>query len=668
MVSNEVISRMSRAASPVLGEDQLEAITQIATSGRVLDVVVGPAGAGKTSTMRALRQVWEHSYGTDAVVGLAPSACAAEVLSEELGIATENTAKWWHDHITHESGFSRGQLVIIDEASLAGTLTLDRITGIAASAGAKVLLVGAYAQLQAVDAGGAFGLLARRCEDVAELVNVRRFAHAWESEASLDLRHGRVEAIDTYQEHGRITDGDTETMLNAAYVGWKSDQAVGRSSILIADSTESVTALNSRARADLIIAGIVRGPREATLHDGTQAAIGDTVITRRNDRRIQVGRGWVRNGDRWNVVDVRHDGSLLVRRTNRSPGGKVLLSASYVAEHVELGHAVTAHRAQGITVDAAHVLVDASATRESFYVSMTRGRHQNNAYVAVDRPDDGHADPLPADAAGETARSVLTGVLQNAGAEISAHEALVAEQDRWGTIAQLAAEYDTIAAVAQRDRWVALILTSGLSAEAASSVVASDAFGPLTAELRRSEAQRVDVDALLPRLVAARPFDDADDIAAVLRHRVAAATARFAQSGRLHGVPRLITGLIPEAAGPVSSELRQSLDERRDLIEQRADAVLDAAMAKRAPWVSRLGVMPTDHVKADQWRRNARTVAAYRDQYGVTSDNTLGPQPKDTNQRADYARSDTALRAVSAIRVHESNRLVPVIKSRGLGL
>lgn len=156
---------------------------------------------------------------------------------------------------------------------------------------------------------------------------------------------------------------------------------------------------------------------------------------------------------------------------------------------------------------------------------MTRGRHENQAYVAVDRPDDAREVPHPSDEAGASARSVLAGVLQNVGAETSAHEVLVTEQDRWGTIAQLAAEHDTIAMTALRERWEALVRASGLAPEAASSVVASDAFGPLAAELRRSEAQRVDVDALVPRLVAARPFDDADDIAAVLRHRVAAATA-----------------------------------------------------------------------------------------------------------------------------------------------
>src|SRR5699024_8068019 len=138
-------------------------------------VLVGPAGAGKTTAMNALRRAWESEYGRGTVAGLAPSAVAAKVLGEDLGIATENTAKWWHTHLTEGNTFEGDQLVIIDEASLAGTLSLDRITHLAAQAWAKVLLVGDYGQLQSVDAGGAFGMLVADRDAAPELVDLHRF-------------------------------------------------------------------------------------------------------------------------------------------------------------------------------------------------------------------------------------------------------------------------------------------------------------------------------------------------------------------------------------------------------------------------------------------------------------------------------------------------------------
>ena len=639
----EKITARPDAEGRLLGEDRADALMKIAVSGRVLDVLVGPAGAGKTTAMNALRRAWEKEHGKGSVVGLAPSAVAAQVLSEDLGIATENTAKWWQNHLVHGEDFKAGQLVIIDEASLAGTLSLDRITHLAERAGAKVLLVGDFAQLQSVDAGGAFGLLVGDRDDAPELVDVHRFTHEWEKAASLALRHGRTEVIDTYFDHDRIRDGDAEAMTDAAYTAWRADRHQGLVSVLVAETRDDVSALNQRARADLIFDGTLTPGREVELNDGTTAGVGDAIITRRNDRRLRNGKTWVRNGDTWTITGVRDDGSVTIRKTGRRFGGSIVLPAAYVADHVDLGYAVTAHRAQGVTVDTAHVLVEPPTTRENFYVAMTRGKHSNRAYVILDRADE-HPEPHPGDNPDATARGVLYGVLQHVGAELSAHETITVEQERWGSIAQLVAEYETIAAAAQRDRWATLIRASGLTAEQADTAIESEAFGALTAELRRAEANHHDLDTLFPRLVAARGFTDADDIASVLHYRLARATARPAGSGRTRKAPRLIVGLIPSADGPMTDDMRQALDERRELIETRANALLDRARIEGEEWIAALGAEPKRARAAQTWRRAARTVAAYRDRYGITGPTPLGAEGESDAQKIARARAAAAIR------------------------
>ncbi|MDJ0378496.1 MobF family relaxase [Cryobacterium sp. PH31-L1] len=632
-----------------LADDQIAALRSVAGSGRVIDVLVGPAGAGKTTAMNLLRRAWESAYGAGSVVGLAPSAAAATVLATDLGIATENLAKWWQTHVDQGSSFRAGQLVIIDEASLAGTLPLDRIAALAASVGAKVLLVGDYAQLQSVDAGGAFSLLVHDRADAPELIDVHRFVHEWEKTASLGLRQGNPDVIDRYAAHDRLHDGSTEEMADAAYEAWRVDIRSGKSTVLISDSNEAVEALNVRARTELILEGRVDALREVALHDGTRAAVGDTVITRRNDRRLYASRSWVRNGDRWNVIGVHRNGSVEVRRQGRRWGSTVLLPASYVAQYVELGYAVTSHRAQGITTDTAHVVVAPSTPRENLYVAMTRGREANTVYVAVDRPNVAHVGPRPGDAADVTARSILYGILQHVGAELSAHETLAAEQDAWGSVAQLAAEYETLAAAAQHDRWAAVVRASGLSPSQALDVVHSDAFGPLTAELRRAEAHFVNVASLLPRVVAARGFEDAQDIAAVLRARVAAVVARDTGAGRTRRVPRLVAGLIPRAIGPMDAAMHQALAERADLIESRAAAVLDQALLAGEPWTRALGSAPRGSAAA-RWQQNGFTVAAYRDRYCITGALPLGAAPESTAQKLDAARARAALEAARRLK------------------
>jgi hypothetical protein len=372
------------------------------------------------------------------------------------------------------------------------------------------------------------------------------------------------------------------------------------------------------------------------------------VLTRHNDRNLRTGRSWVRNGDRWSVVEVNKDGRMLVRRADRRTGETVTLPAAYVAEHVDLGYAITAHRAQGITMDTAHVLVQIGMTRESLYVAMTRGRQANTAYVAVDRPEVSHAGRHPGEPHDATGASVLRGVLQHVGAELSAHETMTAEQDRWGSIAQLAAEYETIAAAAQRDRWVSLVEGSGLSTIAAASVIGSDAFGPLTAVLRRAEAHHHDVDLLFRAVVTARPLDDADDVAAVLQSRIERAMARTdaRQIGRK--APRLAVGLIPEALGPMTPEMRRSLDERRTLMERRARALAERALKANDTWINELGPEPAGSARA-VWRRHTRTVAAYRDRYGIAGSTALGYAPTTAAQQRDYACARAALESATRL-------------------
>ena len=253
------------------------------------------------------------------------------------------------------------------------------------------------------------------------------------------------------------------------------------------------------------------------------------------------------------------------------------LPAAYVAEHVDLGYAVTAHRAQGLTVDTSHVVVSCATTRENLYVSMTRGREANIAYVALDKPDEVHAPPESDEV---NARTVLYGVLKHSGADLSAHQMIVEEQEQWSSIAQLAAEYETIAAVAQRNRWVGLVRNCGLTDEQVDSVLGSDSFGPLTAELRRAEANGLDVDRLLPAVVGRRSLEDADDVGAVMISRLRKAAPP--EGGQHRTEPRHIVGMIPVADGPMDPEMMTALAERQALMESRATALTINAVEPRS--------------------------------------------------------------------------------------
>lgn len=89
--------------------------------------------------------------------------------------------------------------------------------------------------------------------------------------------------------------------------------------------------------------------------------------------------------------------------------------------------------------------------------------------------------------------------------------------------------------------------------------------------------------------------------------------------------------------------MRQALNERRELIEQRADALVDHAVDEAADWVQPLFPQRQNEHMMTGWRRRARVIAAYRDRYQVSSSDPLGPVPERTAQKIDYARAQAAV-------------------------
>jgi ATP-dependent exoDNAse (exonuclease V) alpha subunit len=415
---------------PRLSVEQANAAAAIAVSGRRVDLLVGPAGAGKTRALCALRAVWEDAHGAGSVVGLAPSAAAAAELAASLGINADTLAKWIHQ-TSHDTASGEpwrlraGQLVIVDEAAMASTAHLDALLAQASGAGAKIVLVGDHAQLGAIDAGGAFALLVEEANAV-ELEQLHRFSEDWEAAATRRLRVGDPAALDAYATYGRLHEGPVEAVIERAYRAWATDTAAGLDALLLAPDRDTVTALNARARADQIRTGQVDPTIEVVLHDATAAGAGDHVVTRRNNRRLTRPDGaHVRNGDRWVVRAVHADGSLDAvprRRTGREDrqGVAVRLPADYVRDHVELAYASTVHRAQGATADTTHLLARAGMSREALYVGLTRGRRANHAYTATDL---GGSESHLADVA-PTGRQILEAILRSPTAETSATSAL----------------------------------------------------------------------------------------------------------------------------------------------------------------------------------------------------------------------------------------------------
>ena len=151
---------------------------------------------------------------------------------------------------------------------------------------------------------------------------------------------------------------------------------------MIAARRDDVADLNHRARQLLQDQGDL-GPDELTV--GVRGfATGDRVIGARNDRRAGILNGQRGAISATDAVQRSVDVAL-------DDGRSIRLGPDYLdAGHLDHGYAITAHRAQGATVDRTFVLGSEELYREWGYTALSRHREQGRFYVAR---GDLHPDP-----------------------------------------------------------------------------------------------------------------------------------------------------------------------------------------------------------------------------------------------------------------------------------
>ena len=373
--------------APVLDDGQYEAATAIAGYDRLV-LVVGPAGAGKTTMLQAV--VTDLHAHHRPVIGIAPTAKAARVLETETGMLADTVAKLLHD-LDHpelstalwDSG--PDTTVIVDEAGMLNTADLHQLVAHAEQRQWRLALVGDPHQLQAVGRGGMFKELCGTGRTV-ELEHLHRFTNRWEAHASLQLREGSSVVLYTYEANQRIKPGTLDEHLDAITDTWTASRNDGETISITTTRNEDVGAINAHIQRCRVTDGELDTTTIVELANDNWAMIGDIVATRRNDRRLRTSTGEpVRNRERWTVTDTSPDGEITVSRF--AGHGTVSLPADYVRQHVQLAYATTEFGAQGETADRSITLATNATTGRGLYVGMTRGREENVALVVTETHD-----------------------------------------------------------------------------------------------------------------------------------------------------------------------------------------------------------------------------------------------------------------------------------------
>lgn len=624
-----------------LAPDQLMAAHAVITSNKSISAIIGPAGTGKTSTLAGLRAAWEAQNGQDTIIGLAPSAAAASVLGKELGISTENTAKWIYESVGEgamrraeqysklkkriaqleqrlaenpknkhaltaldsaqtklttligaQSKFNikPGQLLIVDEASMSSTEDLYKLHQQVKSVGAKMLLVGDPRQLDAVDAGGILGWIENK-KHAQHLTSVWRFKASWEKAASLKLRDGDTDVLSEYLDNGRITIADNA--LDSAYQAWRMDKDLGKTSVLIAGSNASVLELNNRAQEDLISVGALDTSKPAKIRTGT-AYPGDTILARLNDRQLVDDTGdFIKNGTRLIIRDVDHTSIQAVREDT---GASISLPRTYAEQSVELGYACTIHRSQGLTVDTCHVSISTEYNREQLYVALTRGKQNNQ--IHIEEPDQDPEDSpdnwgIMRRIGPEKALEVLAGILHKSDVDKTAHEVRDSEHGWANDLGRALAEQDYLADLSATRRVHSWLTATG---HAVDDYVQSPDYKALVLAAKESTIDLTDLPESITTLPAATDYLKAHlessptELIPPLRFASAdEATAEEAITERIDR--RVNTILHTHQETPWATELRRQypLD-----YQAHKQVVLWRALSKQEDAATPLGVTPRE--------------------------------------------------------------------------
>ena len=360
----------------VLGREQRSALDHVAKSSG-LSLVVGYAGAGKSAMLGVAREAWEAAGYT--VRGAALSGIAVENLEGGSGIASRTIASLEHSWARDRDRLGPRDVLVVDEAGMTGTRQLQRVLAEAASGGAKVVMVGDVQQLQAIEAGAAFRLLAER-HGAAEISEVRRQTAQWMRDATRAFATGRTgEALGAYAQAGMVHAADTRDAARVALIDrWDVERraAPAESRIILTHMNKEVAMLNQAARERLQAQGeLGRDVTVQTERGERQFAEHDRLLFLKNERGLGV-----KNGSLGTIEKAGRD-TLAVRLDD---GRKVEVDLkSYSA--VDHGYAATVHKTQGMTVDRTHVLATPGMDAHSSYVAMSR--HRAGAALHYGRDD-----------------------------------------------------------------------------------------------------------------------------------------------------------------------------------------------------------------------------------------------------------------------------------------
>ena len=311
-----------------LNEGQRDAARAILLSPHRTVGVQGHAGSGKTTMLRTVREL----AGERRIVGLAPSASAVHVLAGEADLPARTLQGFLARYRDVGDGIALpekteearrtlgGAVLILDEASMVGTMQMRALTRIAANTGvARLALIGDRRQLRAVEAGQPFGLLQDAGMPTARMDEVVRQRDADLKAAVLHMVADEPRMAIEELGNGVLETDSDELGRKAARLWLDLDPSLRTGTAILAPTHELRAEINDAVRQGLEDEGVLRGPeleieRYVNLRL-TRSQKGEVANYRPGDVAVfhhDVYGVKARAGDACRVLEAQDDGRVLL--------------------------------------------------------------------------------------------------------------------------------------------------------------------------------------------------------------------------------------------------------------------------------------------------------------------------------------------------------------------
>ncbi len=398
-----------------LTEEQIISVLE-ATAANSLAIVQGSAGAGKSLSMKTVKQIYEKQK--IAVIGACHTRAAAMNLEEQAGISAFTITRLLALLDTKTPPINSGSVLIIDEAGQVGLMDMLQLMRFADQIGFKLLLVGEDKQLDAINHGGVLRYLATHpLIGTTRIETILRQKQQWDRMAVADFRDGRADqAVVEYKKRNQIMFGEHhEQTLDLMLNTWKSYVINNPSApyLMMAHRWETVNELNKLAREHLCELGKIGG-ESIELHGVIsekpmvfKVAVGERLRLTKNDYRQNYTNGHIGT-----VIKIQVDSlsGHIVIKIRLDNGRTVNIRPSeycdeYNRAYLIPAYAQTVYSSQGLTVSGeTFVYYSSSMDRANTYVACSR--HKEKATLFANAED--IAEHIPDGAQNQTQDEQMT--------------------------------------------------------------------------------------------------------------------------------------------------------------------------------------------------------------------------------------------------------------------